>query len=356
MSLDVTHARSQLADDSRHEGDSIRFLYAKSMNTFGTNFQLMGYRYSTQGFYTLDDVAYRRMEGYEYDYDYDGEHRDEPIIVNYHNLRFSRKDRLQLNISQSLNDFGSLYISGTHQKYWNTSDSDTWYQVGYTSSWVGISYSLSFSWNESVGIPDNERIVGLNVSVPFNVLTKRRYTRENALDRAYASFNANRNSNGQNSWLAGVGGTLLEGHNLSYHVSQGDTSNNGYTGSATANWQAAYATLGVGYNYDRDQHDVNWQLSGGVVGHENGITLSQPFGDTNVLIKAPGAGGVRIENQTGILTDWRGYAVMPYATVYRYNRIALDTNTMGNSIDVEKILAALCRRKARWFVPILIPA
>ncbi len=153
VSLDVTHARSQLADDSRHEGDSIRFLYAKSMNTFGTNFQLMGYRYSTQGFYTLDDVAYRRMEGYEYDYDYDGEHRDEPIIVNYHNLRFSRKDRLQLNISQSLNDFGSLYISGTHQKYWNTSDSDTWYQVGYTSSWVGISYSLSFSWNESVGIP-----------------------------------------------------------------------------------------------------------------------------------------------------------------------------------------------------------
>ncbi|MBW6098436.1 fimbria/pilus outer membrane usher protein [Escherichia coli] len=150
--------------------------------------------------------------------------------------------------------------------------------MGYTSSWVGISYSLSFSWNESVGIPDNERIVGLNVSVPFNVLTKRRYTRENALDRAYASFNANRNSNGQNSWLAGVGGTLLEGHNLSYHVSRGDTSNNGYTGSATANWQATYGTLGVGYNYDRDQHDVNWQLSGGVVGHENGITLSQPLG------------------------------------------------------------------------------
>ncbi len=55
------------------------------------------------------------------------------------------------------------------------------------------------------------------------------------------------------------------------------------------------------------------------------ITLSQPLGDTNVLIKAPGAGGVRIENQTGILTDWRGYAVMPYATVYRYNRIALFT-------------------------------
>ncbi|WP_175874873.1 fimbria/pilus outer membrane usher protein, partial [Escherichia coli] len=83
--------------------------------------------------------------------------------------------------------------SGTHQKYWNTSDSDTGHQVGYTSSWPGISYSLSFSRNESVGIPDNERIVGLNVSAPFNVLTTRRYTRENALARAYAPVNPNRN-------------------------------------------------------------------------------------------------------------------------------------------------------------------
>ncbi|XNM85931.1 fimbria/pilus outer membrane usher protein [Escherichia coli] len=64
VSLDVTHARSQLADDSRH-GPAFDCFYAKSMNTFGTNFQLMGYRYSTQGFYTLDDVAYRRMEGYD---------------------------------------------------------------------------------------------------------------------------------------------------------------------------------------------------------------------------------------------------------------------------------------------------
>ncbi len=57
-------------------------------------------------------------------------------------------------------------------------------------------------------------------------------------------------------------------------------------------------TLGVGYNYDRDHRDYNWQLSGGVVGHADGITFcSQPLGDTNVLIKAPGAKGVRIETR-----------------------------------------------------------
>jgi outer membrane usher protein len=34
----------------------------------------------------------------------------------------------------------------------------------------------------------------------------------------------------------------------------------------------------VGYNYARDQHDLNWQLSGGVVGHADGVTFSQPLG------------------------------------------------------------------------------
>jgi outer membrane usher protein len=97
----------------------------------------------------------------------------------------------------------------------------------------------------------------------------------------------------------------------------------------------------VGYNTERDRRDLNWQLAGGVVGHEDGITLSQPLGDTNVLIKAPGASGVSIENQTGVKTDWRGYAVMPYATVYRYNRVALNTNSMGNSIDIENNVSSV---------------
>lgn len=68
--------------------------------------------------------------------------------------------------------------------------------MGYISSWVGISYSFLFSWNEFVGIFDNERIVGFNVLVFFNVLIKRRYIRENAFDRVYVFFNVNRNSNG----------------------------------------------------------------------------------------------------------------------------------------------------------------
>ncbi len=339
MSLDLTHARSQLADDSRHEGQSLRFLYAKSLNGFGTNFQLLGYRYSTKGFYTLDDVAWRTMEGYQYGDDQDDD--GVPDVQSYHNLTLNKKGRFQLNISQSLGDYGSVYVSGSQQSYWGTSESNVWYQLGYAGGVKGVSYALSWSWNKAVGIEGTDRIASFNVSVPFSLFTRHGYRRDNAIDRAYATASASRNSDGDTSWQTGISGTLLQDRNLNYSVTQGHTSNNGASGSASANWQATYGTLGVGYNYTRDQHDLNWQLSGGVVGHSDGITFSQPLGDTNVLIKAPGASGVSVENQTGVKTDWRGYAVMPYATVYRYNRVALDTNTMSNNTDIENNVSSV---------------
>ena len=341
ISLDLTHARSKLADDSEHQGQSLRFLYAKSLSDYGTNFQLLGYRYSTRGFYTLDDVAYRNMEGYQYEWQNNDSNRQELVATSYHNLRYNKKGRFQVNISQSLGDYGSVYVSGSQQTYWGTDQDNTWYQLGYSSGWRGISYSLSLSWSKSLGLSDTNRIIAFNLSVPFSTLLGHGYSRDTALDRAYATMATSRSSDGKNSWQSGVGGTLLEGRNLNYSVTQGHTSTNGYSGSATANWQATYGTLGLGYNYDRSQHDFNWQASGGVVGHADGMTFSQPLGDTNVLIKAPGASGVSIENQTGVKTDWRGYAVMPYATFYRYNRVALDTNTMDNHTDIENNVSSV---------------
>jgi outer membrane usher protein len=127
-------------------------------------------------------------------------------------------------------------------------------------------------------------------------------------------------------------------------VTQGHTSNNGASGSASANWQATYGTLGVGYNYSRDQHDLNWQLwrRGGPCRWRD---LQPATGRYQRADQSPGASGVSVENQTGVKTDWRGYAVMPYATVYRYNRVALDTNTMSNNTDIENNVSSVVPTK-----------
>ncbi|MNE54163.1 Outer membrane usher protein FimD precursor [compost metagenome] len=52
-----------------------------------------------------------------------------------------------------------------------------------------------------------------------------------------------------------------------------------------------------------------------------------------------------MENSTGVRTDWRGYAVVPYASNYRENRVALDTNTLGGHVELEDTVARVVPTK-----------
>lgn len=321
ISFDLTHARSRLANDRKEQGESMRFMYAKSLNQLGTHFQLLAWRYSTRGFHTLDEVAYPFSKRAGGDKGRSGEESA------------NKKRRVQANITHNFTDYGALYLSGSQQTYWDDARSRRWLQLGYADGWRGISYALSWSLSHASGNKRAERIAALNISVPFSALGFG--SRDGAAQNIYASANLNRSSSGQSSWQTGIGGSVPEESNLSYTLSQGSSNTRGYNGSANAHWQAAWGRLDLGYNYDRQQRDYNGQFAGGAVLHADGLTFSQPLGDTNVLIKAPGAQGVRIENHSAITTDWRGYAVVPYATVYRQNRVALDTATLSDHTDIE---------------------
>lgn len=338
VSADVTHARSVLPDDSQKEGQSLRFLYAKSLNDYGTNFQLLGYRYSTQGFYTLSETAWRQMEGYRLKTQ-DGPVDTKPELLDYHNLYYSKKGRLQVNISQQVSDLGTVYVTGSHQTYWRTSEKDQLWQVGYSGNWEDINYNLNWSWNKSPGLSDADRRVAFNISVPLSRwLTGTGKARDitNSANTAYATYSVTHDSDNRVAQQAGVSGTLLDDNNLSYSVQQGHTTKGGgATGMASLSYQGRYANSNLGYSYGKHYQQVNYGLSGGVVAHADGVTLSQPLGDTNVLVKAPGADSVRVQNATGVSTDWRGYAVVPYATSYRANRIALDTTTLQDNAELD---------------------
>lgn len=331
ISADLTNARSQLADGSEHQGQSLRFLYAKSLNNLGTNFQLLGYRYSTKGFYTLDDVAWDNIQGVQYDWKDNGDGQGyHQVPISYHNLRRSKKGRLQVNISQQLWKQGSLYITGNRQTYWNDSGSDTWYQAGLSSGWHGISYNLSWSVSHSSGLANSNRMISFGVSIPFGYFLHR-----GQLNNMYATSQISRDQDGQTSVQTGVSGTLLQGGNLNYSLQQAHNSSGGENSSINSSFQGTYGTLNAGFSRSRYGQSINWGATGSVVAHADGITLSQSLGDTNVLVKAPGAQGVQIENETGIRTDWRGYAIMPYATPYRRNRVALNINSLDMHTDIE---------------------
>lgn len=90
----------------------------------GTNFQLLGYRYSTSGFYNLDETTYTHMQGYTGDAEQD-DANEATNWLDYYNLNWTKRGKLQFNISQQLRRLGSLFVTGSQQSYWHTDDKNT---------------------------------------------------------------------------------------------------------------------------------------------------------------------------------------------------------------------------------------
>ncbi|QGN38983.1 fimbria/pilus outer membrane usher protein [Klebsiella oxytoca] len=316
VSTDVTQAWSNRQDQDKESGQSVRVRYSKDLPGLGTNVALAGYRYATSGYWDMQEV----LDTY----------RDDSYTPSIER----RRNRGEVTLSQSLGEeMGSLSLSYIREDYWSTGRSMESVGVGYNNSWRGISYSMNYSYNRNTTDQnsgernDEDHLFALSISVPLGEWLPK---------PVYASYSLNSSKNGSTSNNLGLSGTLLERNNLSWSVQEGYASQGrGESGSINGDWRATYAELTGGYSHDRYSHRLNYALRGGVLAHENGLTLGQPFGETLALIKAPGASGVGVSNQTGVRTDWRGYAVVPYTSPYRKNTLTLDTSTMPDEVDLE---------------------
>lgn len=308
ISVDVTQAKTQLPDET-DTGQSYRFLYAKSFAGSGTDFRLLGYRYSTSGFYTMQESVDLNSN--------DSDTSD--FEINSH-----KRSQVEGSVNQSLPEgWGAFYFSASIQNYWGTDGDQQTLQWGYNNAWQGISYSLSYSNNFTPDEP-SDRQIAFNVSVPLDRWVK----------GASATYNTNRGSNGSVSQQAGVNGSL-DDNKLNYNVSQGtDNQGRGNSGNASLNYTGSHGNSNAAYSYGQDSRRVNYGLGGGMVIHDGGVTLSQPLGETIALVAAPGAADVGVMNNTGLTTDSRGYAVVPYASAYRRNSIGLNTTTLGPNVDL----------------------
>lgn len=342
VSADITQANSLLNDGSRHQGQSLRFLYAKSLNDIGTNFQLLGYRYSTEGFYTLNESSYANMSGYLLPTQ-DGNVDVRPNWRDYYNLNYTKKGKVEVNISQQIGRQGSLFLTGSRQNYWHTDHKNDLLQLGYSAAWRGISYSASYSYTRSPGLRGADRLLSLTLSLPLGQWLSRGGKAADitaAPHPIYGVYTSTTDTRGKVRQQAGVSGTLLEDNSLNYSLQQGYANRgDGGNGSASLSHQGAYASSNIGYNYSRGAQQVSYGLSGGIVMHREGVTFSQPLSDTNVLIAAPGTRDARVENTTGVKTDRKGYTVLPYATTYRLNRVALDVNSLDNATEIDEPVA-----------------
>ncbi|HBU6432095.1 TPA: fimbria/pilus outer membrane usher protein, partial [Klebsiella oxytoca] len=230
-----------------------------------------------------------------------------------------------------------------HQTYWGTGKADEQLQAGLNTAIDDINWSLSYSLSRNAWQQGRDQMLALSVNIPFSHWL--RSDSQSVWRQASASYSMSHDLNGRMSNLGGLYGTLLADNNLSYSVQSGyaggGNGTSGDTGYTALNYRGGYGNANVGYSRSDGSRQLYYGLSGGVLAHANGVTLSQPLNDTVVLVKAPGAGNVKVENQTGVRTDWRGYAVLPYATEYRENRVALDTNSLADNVELEDAVVSV---------------
>lgn len=319
LSLDVDHAKSTLKDEAEQTGNSWRLRYSKDFATTGTTVAVAGYRYSTAGFYSLQDV----MDSYTDDSD---------DTLNDH-----RSQRQEITINQKISPtLGSLSISAVKEQYWNSDKSMASLSLGYNNSWNGISYGINYSYNKNTNNNDddndheendydNDKVLSFNVSIPL----------DRWLKNTYVNYSLNNSKESGTTHNIGISGSALEGNNLSWNIQQG-LSAQGDNNSTTLNadYKGTYGELTAGYSQDQNQRQINYGVQGGIVAHANGVTFSQPLGETIALIKAPGIEGVGVNNQTGVKTDFRGYTVVPYVSPYHKTALSLNTQMLADDADL----------------------
>ncbi|MGL5700953.1 MAG: fimbria/pilus outer membrane usher protein [Kluyvera sp.] len=301
ISMDIGKADTQFDNGDSDSGYAWRTQYIKDLVETGTSLSLGYYRYSSTGYFSFADANQKN-------------------ITSNDRLR----NEIQLSISQNIYDGISFYTSGSQQEYWNSTQKDNNLSVGLNGSLWGIGYNLSGQFTD-YNDRESDRSLSLSISIPL----------DRWLSHTQASYRVTSQKNESTQQEIGLNGSALEDRRLSYSLRQRQSADNDRTGSSLyGSYRSAYGTLNAGYDYSANSRQLSYGLSGGIVAHRHGVTLSQPLGSAFALVDANGASGVRVKNYPGIATDPFGYAVIPYLTPYQENRIMLDTTMMPDNVDV----------------------
>ncbi|HEC8346577.1 TPA: fimbrial biogenesis outer membrane usher protein [Providencia rettgeri] len=307
LSADITQANSQnlLGKDNTDSGQSYRFQYSKNVTSTGTSVTLANYRYSTEGFYTFSEA-----------------NSNQPKIY-----RNNKKNRFQVSLNQSLNEFGNVYFSSYQQDYWNRSGKERSLNAGYNNNIGGITYNFSYSYTDSAYQRKADNYFSFSMTIPLND-SSGNYTSINSSVTA--------DNSGNTDAMMGISGTLGESNNFNYAIQQSyGNKETRASGNASASYRGSYGVANAAYGYDKYSQRANYGLTGAVVAHPHGITLSQPINDTFAIVRAPGAKNVQVSNRANISTDSRGYAIIPYLNPYTKNEITLNIDSLPDNVELK---------------------
>lgn len=316
LGLDLTWSHARLPDEGYTNGWMAHLAWSKTFQETGTTFTLAGYRYSTAGYRDLSDVL--------------GVREAATSGNSWKSNTYQQQSRFDISLSQSLERYGNIFLSGSTQNYRNGRNRDTQLQLGYSNSFsrgIGINLSLA---RQRLGGYSNDGRMQTMASLSFSIPLGTSGMRAPSLTSSWT------NSSGEGSqYQTSVSGVMGENETTSYNLNANyDQKYSSTVVGGSLQKRMALTTLGVNSSKGRDYWQVSGNADGALAIHSGGITAGPYLGDTFALVEAKGAAGAGVFNSQQLSVNSQGYALVPSMTPYRFNRIALDPNGMNEDAEL----------------------
>lgn len=309
VALDITQAMTSTARD-KLSGQSYRITYNKLVSDTRSNIVLAAYRFSTRDYLDFAQaMEYQKLQ------------KGDAVYVGLLNRT---KNRYNLTFSQGLAEgWGTLSVTGLSQSYWDRTGNDMQYQFGYSSRWKRVSYSLTAARNRALG-GGMETSWLVSFSIPLG--------EERPVTFSSAVLPDNRGGVAKQVALAGTAG---ESQQMSWGVSGIHNDQSGSAGTVSGQYLSPWATVNASAGGGGGSRTLSAGLSGAVVAHPHGVTLTPYTADTWVVVNAPGAAGVEVSSYPGLKLDHWGNAVMPASMPYQRNPVSLDPKGLSERVELE---------------------
>ncbi|EAU4677858.1 fimbrial biogenesis outer membrane usher protein [Salmonella enterica] len=315
IASDITFSETKLSrNDRTQKGYSLHASYNVSMPLTNTSLTLAAYRYMSKDFYNLRDAMWANRV----DYFENSQARN--------SMFFRPRNQFQLSVNQELGaGRGNLYLTGSTYSYWSRKGTRSEYQAGYSNVYRRLNYQVGYSRSFDTDNLRDDRRIYVNFSIPLG----------ESQQSPLLSTTLNGSKGAGNSLQTSVSGVAGEDNQFSYGLSASAMEKGGSGYSASTGYRSPYAYLtATAGNDSLNNRQTSLGVSGAVVAHPFGITLSNDLSDTFAIIHAEGAGGATINNSPGNRLDPWGNGIVPSVTPYEKNAVSIDPEALPMNVEL----------------------
>lgn len=312
IGADVTQSFARFPNAPARSGQSARLSFSKLITPTNTNIAVAAYRYSTSGYLGMADAMLLRDV-------------DSNLGVA---MNGTPRGRLQMTLNQSLRPgYGSFYLSGTTQNYWNRNGTDTQFQAGYNNQYKRLTYGVSASRELNLNTRNWDTRVMLNLGIPLG---------KSAL-APYSNTSVQYDSRGATSLQQAVTGTVGEDNAFAYGMNVDVNRDRG--GSTAIGAHASYAAPVATFNGSVSKSNYYSQasagMSGGIVAYSGGVAFTPIIGETMAIVEADGASGAQVVNGSGLRVDPWGHAVVSSLSPFARNQVEVDPKGLPMNVELK---------------------